>query len=134
MCYLSFSYSSLHRLLFEPTNIYASVPSLALEQKPSSLLSSTLTKLLTSLALRSLLYLLLAPGHLSNQHRFLNRLGLRHRVNDTARKSLISTGREPPVCTGFPTGTAPPVPSARALSTGQLTVGERHISAGHRTA
>ena len=38
----------------------------------------------------------------------------------TARKSLISTGREPPVCTGFPTGTAPPVLSARALSTGQL--------------
>ena len=86
----------------------------------TSLLSSTSAKLLTSLALRSLLYLLLAPGHLSNQHRFLNRLGLRHRVNDTARKSLISTGREPPVCTGFPTGTAPPVSSARALSTGQL--------------
>ena len=38
----------------------------------------------------------------------------------TARKSLISTGLEPPVCTGFPTGTAPPVLSARALSTGQL--------------
>ena len=38
----------------------------------------------------------------------------------TARKSLISTGREPPVCTGFPTGTAPPVLRARALSTGQL--------------
>ena len=34
----------------------------------------------------------------------------------TARKSLISTGREPPVCTGFPTSTAPPVLSARALS------------------
>ena len=27
----------------------------------------------------------------------------------TARKSLISTSREPPVCTGFLTGTAPPV-------------------------
>ena len=39
---------------------------------------------------------------------------------DTARKSLISTGWEPPVCTSFPTGTAPPVLSARALSTGQL--------------
>ena len=37
----------------------------------------------------------------------------------TARKSLISTGREPPVCTAFPTGTAPSVLSARALSTGQ---------------
>ena len=39
---------------------------------------------------------------------------------DTARKSLISTSREPPVCTGFPTGTAPPVLSARALSTGKM--------------
>ena len=38
----------------------------------------------------------------------------------TARKSLISIGRELPVCTGFPTGTAPPVLSARALSTGEL--------------
>ena len=38
----------------------------------------------------------------------------------TARKSLLSTNREPPVCTSFPTGTAPPVLSARALSTGQL--------------
>ena len=38
----------------------------------------------------------------------------------TARKSLISTGREPLVCTSFPTGTAPPVLTARALSTGQL--------------
>ena len=38
----------------------------------------------------------------------------------TARKSLISTGREPLVCTGFQTGTALPVLSARVLSTGQL--------------
>ena len=36
-------------------------------------------------------------------------------------KSLISTGREPVVCTGFPTGTAPPVLSAHALSTGQMS-------------
>ena len=42
------------------------------------------------------------------------------RGTNTARKSLIITGREPLVCTGFPTGTAPPVLSARALSTGQL--------------
>ena len=39
----------------------------------------------------------------------------------TARKTLISTGLEPPISTGFPPGTAPPVLSARALSTGQLT-------------
>ena len=37
----------------------------------------------------------------------------------TARKSLI-TCREPLVCTGFQTGTALPVLSARTLSTGQL--------------
>ena len=40
---------------------------------------------------------------------------------DTARKTLISTGRELPVSTDFPPGTAPLVLSARALSTGQTT-------------
>ena len=41
-------------------------------------------------------------------------------TESTARKEGFSTCREPPVCTGFPTGTAPPVQSTRVLSTGQL--------------
>ena len=44
------------------------------------------------------------------------------RVTVTARKSLISIGRETPVSTGFAIGTAPLVLSARALSTGQLAL------------
>ena len=46
----------------------------------------------------------------------------------TARKTLISTGREPPVSTGFPPGTVPPVLSARALSTPVSSPGtKRHV-------
>ena len=62
MWHLSLFYSSSHTLLFEPTNIYAFMPSLVLEQKSISLffslLSSTSAKILTNITLSLLLYLL----------------------------------------------------------------------------
>ena len=48
------------------------------------------------------------------------------RGTNTARKSLISTGREPLVCTGFPTGTVPSVLNAPAFYTGQSDRYEKH--------
>jgi len=50
----------------------------------------------------------------------------KHKRMHTVRKEGFSTGREPPVCTGFPTGTAPSVLNALRLVPVGLTGTKMH--------